>query len=321
MKNKVYLAGLGNFGKKIGEYLEKMGKNVCVLPKDLAAQTEALKDPEVEALFVVTPNDRHYELLDKALKGGRHHIFVEKPITSSWGDALQLRDLAKANRNILMVGHNQRREAVFRKAKEILDSGRIGKVVSAYFNYSHGAAFNISPDNWRAQIKRHREGPLITLGSHSIDTLHYLLGPVKLVTAFIQNLTGKIEAPDANAVTMLMENGATVFLQADYNIPSEKICLIHGTEGVIGINRDKIHLRIGRDVDRKPSEYEEIPVAHVDTIEEELEEFFAAIEGRATVETGFSEAFNVMAVIDSCFHSDRHRPLLSVADESPGYFS
>src|SRR3989344_6064977 len=170
ISNKVWLAGLGNFGKKIKEYLEKLGKTVCVLPKDLVAQTEALKDPEVEALFVVTPNDQHHELLAKALEGRRHHIFVEKPMTAFWYEARWVSDLAKDNDKVFMVGHNQRREAVFRKAKEILDSGKIGRLISVYFNYSHGGGFNLPPGSWRASAKRHPEGPLITLGRHCFDT-------------------------------------------------------------------------------------------------------------------------------------------------------
>lgn len=318
--NLIYLAGPGSFGKKLSGYLDKMGYTVCVLPKDLVAQKEALKDPEVEALFVVTPNDQHCRLVEYAMKEGRHHVFVEKPITDIWWDALAISTASKQSQKVLMVGHNQRREAVFRRAKDILDSGKIGRLVSVYFNYSHGGGFNLPSGSWRADPKRHREGPLITLGSHCLDTLHYLFGSVESVSAIIQNLTRHTEAPDSNAVLMKMDSGVTVFLQADYNLPSEKICLIHGTEGVIGIDRDKIHLRIGRDVDRKPSEYEEIPVVPVDTIEEELKEFFAATEGKARVETGCAEGLNVMMVLECCVRSHREKRMINVHEVFPDYF-
>lgn len=317
---KVYLAGPGSFGKKLSGYLEKMGKTVCVLPRDLAGLTEALKDLEGNVVFVVTPNDQHFKLVEHVLKEGRHHVFVEKPITAFWYEALGVSLARKDRQKVLMVGHNQRREAVFRKAKEILDSGKIGRLVSVYFNYSHGGGFTLPLGSWRADPKRHREGPLITLGSHCFDTLHYLFGSVESVSAIIQNLTRHTEVPDSNAVLLRMDNGATVFLQADYNIPSEKILLIHGTEGVIGIDRDKIHLRIGRDVDRKPSEYEEVSVMPVDTIQEELQEFFLAIEGKATVETGYDEAFNVMMVLECCVRSHLEKRMINVHEVFPDYF-
>lgn len=339
----ICFAGWGNFAHKLGDRLGKLGK-IPYLPcriyhpdpekaqkngslgiSDLEA---ALRDPMIQSFFVITPNDQHFGLLERVLKEGRHHVFVEKPITAYCEEALRLGDLVEVNKKVFMVGHNQRRESVFRKAKEILNSGKIGKVVSVYFNFSHGAAFHLPPDSWRASAKRHREGPLITLGSHCFDTLHYLLGPVESVSAVIQNLTGKTAAPDSNAVMMQMESGATVLLQADYNIPSEKLCLIHGTEGVISIDRCNIRLRLGRDfgsgaavlIDRKPTGYEEILVATVDAFEEELKEFFAAIDGNARVETGYAEALNVMMVLECCVQSNKERRAIRVRELFPSYY-
>lgn len=327
-QGKICFAGWGNFAQKLAACLRKLGREIkyvyhpdpakaAKLPGGISDLGIALNDPQIQSFFIVTPNDAHFDLLLRVLEDGRHHVFVEKPVTADCKEAMLLVDLARTNQKVFMVGHNQRREAVFRKAKNILDSGKIGRVVSVYFNYSHGGAFNLPPDSWRASAKRHREGPLTTLGSHCIDTLHYLLGPVQWVSAVIQNLTGEIEAPDSNAVMMVMNNGAMVFLQADYNIPSEKLCLIHGTEGVIRIDRDKIHLRIGRDIGRKPSEYEEIPVAPVDTIEDELKEFFAAIESNANVETGYIEALRVMMVVECCVKSNKRGQMLGVRDQFP----
>lgn len=327
----VCIAGCGRFAEKITNRLTDLGRFPCYVYHPNPEKVKkfgslgisdfgiAFSDPAVQSFFIITPNDTHFGLLVRALEEGRHNIFVEKPITAYCREALWLGDPIKINKKVFMVGHNQRREAVFRKAKEILDSGKVGRVVSVYFNYSHGAIFNLPPDSWRAQVERHREGPLLTLGSHCFDTLHYLFGSVESVSAVIQNLTGKASAPDSNAVLMRMSGGETVFLQANYNIPSEKRCLIHGTEGVIDVDRHKIHLRLGRDVDKKPTEYEEIPIPTVDTIEEELKEFFEAIDGKAKVETGYAEALNVMMVIECCVRSNREERMIFVRDQFPDY--
>lgn len=313
----VCLAGFGNFGKRLNEYLDKMphcrvkyiyhpDKEKARLYGELGScdLEGILRDPKMDAFVIATPHDQHADLLFRLIREGRHHIFVEKPITAFYQEAETLRGGMQSFKKVFMVGHNQRREACFRKAKELLSQKIIGQLVSVHFNFSHGGAYTISPDNWRYYSARHREGPLVTLGSHAIDTIRYLFGEIKSVYARIQNISGKMKAPDSSMVLMtLKDSDATVLLQANYNVPSEKYCIISGTEGIIYIDRNEIQLRIGRDVIKIPSTKQEIPVSQIDTIQAELNEFFDAILNDKQVETGYREGLAVMAVLEACYQS------------------
>src|SRR3989338_6688653 len=119
-KIEVCLAGFGNFGKKLFSYLEKMPEYGPLGTSDIHC---ILNDPNLEAVIIATPHDQHVGLLEPLLLLGRHHVFVEKPMTAVCEEALALEQvfLAYRKRKVFMVGHNQRREAVFRKAKELLD--------------------------------------------------------------------------------------------------------------------------------------------------------------------------------------------------------
>ena len=313
----VCLVGFGNFGKRLNDYLGKIPRcrvKYIYHPEQEKSRLygelgscdieKILRDSEVDAFVIATPHDRHIDLLNTLVREGRHHIFVEKPITAFYKEAESLQDGMQSFKNVFMVGHNQRREACFRKAKELLEQKVIGLVVDVSFNFSHSGAYAIGPNNWRYYSARHREGPLVTLGSHAIDTIHYLFGRIKSVYARIQNISGRMEAPDSSSVLMTLENGgATVFLRSNYNVPSEKSCVISGTEGAIYIDRNNIWMRVGRDVNKVPSVKQAIPIPQTDAINEELNEFFDAILEGKQIETGYREGLAVMAVLEACYQS------------------
>jgi len=311
--------GLGNFGRVLYRKVQQIKD--CEITHCYHHNEEKAKkfDPEkgtsdlktaleeVDGVLIVTPNDAHFGNIKECLKADKH-IFVEKPITSLYKDALKLKRMIKKDL-VFMVGHNQRRESYFRHAKKLLDKNQLGKIVSAYFNLSHGGAFSFVPSQWRYSLKRHREGPLITVGIHIMDTVHYLFGKVDSTYARISNISKQTEAPDCNAAILGLGNGGSVFIQTNYNMPSEELCVVHGTEGTIYINRGNFSLRMGRD--RKihdyfiPSQASPIKLKKIDSIEEELKEFRDAIKRGIKVETGFREGLNALALIEACYQSSK----------------
>ncbi len=315
----VCLAGFGNFGKRLYDQISKI--NRCFVkylyhpdpvkatsygPKGNSNLEAIFQDSEILAFVIATPNDQHFPILKRLIDEAKHHIYVEKPLTAYYSEARYISEW-RAFHQIIMVGHNQRREGAFRKAKELLNRGAIGRLVNVNFNFSHGAAFALDPTNWRCSAERHREGPLITLGSHAIDTIHYLFGRIKWVQAKISNLTGRMAAPDSSVALMELENSATVFLQSNYNQKaSEKLCVISGTEGTIYIRKDQLFIRMkDNPITRAPSPETELPIEKVDSIDEELNEFLDAVDGKKTVETGIREGLAVMAVVDACWRSSQ----------------
>jgi len=319
MTVELCLIGVGNFARVIHNKMQQVkGCEVryCYHPKEETAKrfdsergTSDLKRAleDVDGALIVTPNDAHFGNIKECLKADKH-IFVEKPVTSLYRDALKLKSMIKKNL-IFMVGHNQRRESYFRYTKKLLDKNKLGKIVSAYFNLSHGGAFSFVPSQWRYSLKRHREGPLITAGVHIMDTVHYLFGEVDSAYARISNISKQTEAPDCNAVILGLKNGASVFIQTNYNIPSEELYTIYGTDGAIYINRCELSLRLGRDKRIRdsfvPSKPSQVKLKKTDSIKEELMEFRDAIKFGKKVETGYQEGLNALALIEACYRSSR----------------
>lgn len=334
MKHKILWIGYGNFAERLAARVSAHS-DTDILAYFHPDRTKAiqrfgskaewnlegsLNDPEIDIVFITTPNDRHAEYIKAALSH-RKHIFVEKPITAAMADALELLPQLRNNKNIFMVGHNMRRKKEIRKIKSIISGGIIGDVVSVYTNSSKGVAFDLDGKNWRSDITRHREGPLITVGIHLIDVLHYLMGPVDSVSAVIKNISRKTEAPDSNAILLKFESGATAFLEANYNTPSEELICVYGTEGSIYLNRNSLHLRTGRDKNRIPSDPVPVVIAgNTNTLEEELNEFFSAVERGTAVETGYQEALNALAVVEACFQSCQKQIWIEIKSITNEYF-
>jgi predicted dehydrogenase len=312
----ICIVGYGNFGKKLHGYLSKMdscevkylyhpdpAKAAAYGPLGVSDLDVVWEDEAVDAFIIASPNDQHFKALGEILFGARHHVFVEKPMTSCYEEALILRQLVEISPKVFMVGHCHRREGVYRKAKEFLDEGRVGRVVSVDLNLSHGGAFTLLLNDWRASAARTDLGPLAMVGSHCIDTIHYLFGKVVSVYAKLSNLTGVTGSPDTSSAVLNLENGATVFLRNNYNVPSERHCFISGTEGAIYIERGRIWLRVGRDQNRVPSEKAEWAVPKTDPITEELREFLDAIRTGKKVETGYVGGLAVVKVLEACRQS------------------
>lgn len=88
---------------------------------------EAIADPEVSAVVVATPTVTHFELVRLALKAGKH-VLVEKPIATRSQDGIALRDLAREEQLVLMVGHVFLYNAGVRRVREVIQSGDLGEI-------------------------------------------------------------------------------------------------------------------------------------------------------------------------------------------------
>jgi predicted dehydrogenase len=91
---------------------------------------ELLKDSEVEGVIITTPNDSHKRPILEAVEWGKH-IYVDKPIAHTMGEALAIDRGCRDAGVVLAVGHSARRLSGSRKIREILDQGGLGKLVMA----------------------------------------------------------------------------------------------------------------------------------------------------------------------------------------------
>lgn len=134
---------------------------------------EFVTDPEVEVVDVCLPTDLHAEVTVAALEAGKH-VLCEKPMALNVEQCDRMIAAAKANNRFLMVAHCIRFWPEYLALKEIVDSGRYGKVLSANFRRLSSLP-RWTTDNWMAQPAR-SGGAILDLHIHDADYLNYLFG-------------------------------------------------------------------------------------------------------------------------------------------------
>jgi myo-inositol 2-dehydrogenase/D-chiro-inositol 1-dehydrogenase/scyllo-inositol 2-dehydrogenase (NAD+) len=131
---------------------------------------EALNNPAVDAVIVVTPTKFHCQIVDEAARA-KKHILCEKPMAMNREECQKMIGAAKENGVKLQIGFMRRFDDNFRRAKEIIASGAIGEVVTVK-SVTHGPS---TPREWMYDIGK-SNGPLAEVSSHDIDSLRWLSG-------------------------------------------------------------------------------------------------------------------------------------------------
>src|SRR5258705_10544392 len=89
---------------------------------------QVLADPAVTAIMIATPAQTHTDLARRALEAGKH-VFVEKPLTESTADAIELARMADERGLVLMVGHIFEYAPAVRMMKQLIGDGEVGEVL------------------------------------------------------------------------------------------------------------------------------------------------------------------------------------------------
>lgn len=139
---------------------------------------EILADPEVEAVYVLTPNYAHYTITMDALRAGKH-VFCEKPITVNYALSCEMAEEANRRGLLLNIGVCNR----FNTSVEMLEKmNREGKFGNIYHVYCSFRAFRNIPGLGGAFTTKSQSGGgvLIDWGVHFFDLVLYILGGAKI---------------------------------------------------------------------------------------------------------------------------------------------
>ena len=140
----------------------------------------ALQDPEVQAVFVLTPNAAHYTVTMDALRAGKH-VMCEKPITVNYALSKEMADEANRRGLMLNIGVCNR----YHRSVELLEQmNREGKLGRVYHVYCSFRSFRSIPGLGGAFTDKAQSGGgvLIDWGVHFLDLILYVLGGARLET-------------------------------------------------------------------------------------------------------------------------------------------
>ena len=142
-----------------------------------------LERDDINAIAVTSPDFTHEEYAVAALQA-RKHVFCEKPLAITIDGCDNILEAWKNSGCHLMVGFNMRYMNMFRKMKQIADSGAIGKIRAVWVRHFVGYGSDFYYHDWHAS-RQNTTGLLLHKGTHDIDIVHWITGKYgKRVAAF-----------------------------------------------------------------------------------------------------------------------------------------
>ena len=197
-----HLVGLWNRTAEKGK--EKAQKYGC---KNFSSVEALLADETIDAVFVLTNMETHCEYTVMAAKAGKH-ILVEKPAASNIAELKQMQDAISAAGVKCMPVHNYIYEPGILRAKEMIDSGKLGDITQFYMMYNIHHAH---------EIRARYPGVIRQILTHHSYTMLFLSGLPKTISC-LKNTFGADIAPQENLAmaNILMQNGTLSHLCASF---------------------------------------------------------------------------------------------------------
>lgn len=327
---KCGIIGYGKMGRIRAKAVEESGRGKVVGIYDtgplsecpyrkFSSDVEVIHDPEVEAVFVCTPNYRIVPLVENALQAGKH-VFSEKPPAFNAMQVAKVMEVERVSAGILMYGFNHRHHESIRKMKTIVDSGEMGRILWMRGRYGKEVD-DLFFEGWRANKDLAGGGIMLDQGIHMLDLFLHFAGDFDEVYAFVSNLFWKIEGIEDNCFAIFRDSRSGIcaslhstMTQWRYLFSLEIFLergalILNGLKTSSGAYGDE-DLAIKHNVEKPEEgrfEREEHIIYRTDrSWESEIEMFFDAIETGSCVPLGnTADALKLMTVMDKIYGDRR----------------
>lgn len=204
---------------------------------------------DIHVVNICTPNISHKKDILTAIRSGKH-IYCDKPLTTNHTDAQDILQALADSPVITQMALQNRFFPVTLRARELIEEGRLGRIVSFRAAYLHSGSVDPNkPIGWKQDQAVGGGGVLLDLGSHVMDLIYYLLGEFSSLSARTEILYGsrpdkngnrvEIHAEDAVFITARMKNGGIGTIEASKiatGTNDELRVEIHGDRGALRFN-------------------------------------------------------------------------------------
>jgi predicted dehydrogenase len=293
----------------------EFGKQFGIL-RQYETVEELLKDGNVDALVVSTPNYLHAPQTIAALKAGVH-VMVEKPIAMNAAEAEQMCAVADRSGATLMVAHCWRFDPDVLWLKE--QSKKLGRIIRTK---GIGVHTHWGPSGWFTQKEFAGGGAMADMGIHALDTARFLLGDPNPVSVYakIGTYYKDFDVDDTGVIIVEWENGATSYIESGWWQPHadgpEAATQLYGTEGFGELFPTHLELpnRQEQKIDVVESGFEYPRKEHCpqSLYDDQLKYFVDCIEKKQTPVPGGLEGLMNMKVVDAAYESSRTGKIVEV---------
>jgi myo-inositol 2-dehydrogenase/D-chiro-inositol 1-dehydrogenase len=289
------------------------GMEVSLAERATTDAVEAINDPAVDAVVIVTPTSTHATLIEEALRAGKA-IWSEKPIALSLAETDRVVRIWRETRLPVQLGFMRRFDPGYVRAKELIAAGELGRI-----EQFRAASRDTYPPP--VSFIKNSGGSFLDMSVHDYDLARWLVGEIEEVSAWGANIIDErfAEGGDIDtAVTMLrFENGALGVVEMSrrsawgYDIRTE----VAGSEGKVVVEAHrKTTATFSRRFGFEADHFESFQDRFGDAYRIELEAFFAAVTDGRTPEPGPEDALATLRVAVAARQSWQEGRPVKVAD-------
>jgi myo-inositol 2-dehydrogenase/D-chiro-inositol 1-dehydrogenase len=292
----------------VAEAAEK-GREIARAMRASTDAVEAILDPDVDAVVIVTPTNTHATLIETALLAGKA-VWSEKPIAQDLAETARIVDLWRASGVPVQLGFMRRFDPGYERAKQLIDSGELGRIEQFRA---------LSRDTFPPPLEYLLGcgGSFLDMCSHDLDLARFLVGEVEEVHAWASVLFderfAKADDWDTSLIMLKFHNGALGVVETSrhsewgYDIRTE----IAGAVGKVVVDgAQKTPATVSRKFGWEGDLYESFPDRFEVAYRRELEVFFEDLGAGRPVGPGPDDALETLRLALACVKSWREgRPV------------
>ena len=313
--NKVHAQAAQNLGLDLvavvnhkADSMREFGKRFGI-KRQYETVDAMLRDGDVDALVVSTPNYLHAPQTIAALQAGVH-VMVEKPIAMNAHEAEQMNRAAETSGALLMVAHCWRFDPDVLWLKE--QAKKFGRILRTK---GYGVHTHWGPSGWFTQKQFAGGGAMADMGIHALDTARFLLGDPQPVSVYakIGTYYKDFDVDDTGVILVEWDNGATSYIESGWWQPHsdgpEAATQVYGVDGFGQLFPTKIELKNIKeekvDVIESGFEYPRAEHCPQSLYDDQLKYFVECIQTHQKPSPGGLEGWINMKVVDAAYESSR----------------
>ena len=185
-----------------------------------------LAHPELDAVYIATPNSSHRTICEAAARMGKH-VLCEKPMATTLLDAQKMVEACAQNGVVYATAFDQRFHAAHQLLKQKIEGGELGDITAVRIHYACWTPTDWRPatdegahENWRVDPKKAGGGAFIDLAPHGLDLAQMLLGEELVeIACLLQRRVFDYTVDDGAALIGRFASGALFTHNVAYNCP------------------------------------------------------------------------------------------------------
>ena len=250
----------------------------------------------VDAVYISTTNERHYEECMAAARAGKH-VLCEKPLATSYEDAAEMVEACRAAGVVMATNHHLRNAATHRAMRDAILAGKIGRPLAG--RIVHAGTLPIQMLGWRLHTQGAGAGAILDLLVHDTDLMRFLTGdePERVMTMAQNGGLAIAGIEDAAMSIVTFRGGFIAQMHDSFTTRYQRTsCEVHGDEGSLIAINNMAQAPAGTVTLRNKDGEEELPLVQEDYYVRGTRAFHAAIRGEGQPAVSGTDGLHSLAV-------------------------